>query len=163
MNVPLRVRQLLIPATAAAIGLSLAGCALSTSELRDAAAAPQVLSNTSPASAVSATPAVLVEQAPAESSRAVAKADALPPLPKGPMDPRQTGSIPSGGQQPAAKLMSPAEKARVIAELEALARGQSVAPPPPPRPAFCADPEAKLDPAQRLACDPNAPRPALRP
>jgi hypothetical protein len=157
----LRVKPWVIPVAVAAAGLSLAGCALSTGELRDVAAAQPVLSNAGPAAGVEATPAVLVEQGPAESPGALATAEALPPLPKGTTDPRQTASIAAG--QPAAKVMSPEEKARVIAELEALARGQSVAPPPPPQPAFCSDPAAKLDPAQRLACDPKAPKPALRP
>lgn len=66
--------------------------------------------------------------------------------------PSRTGTFVTPGvpqDQPQSKLLSPEEKARVVAELEALAKGQKVGVPvAAPAAANCAD--ETLDPAERL-------------
>lgn len=112
---------------AASLGVFLSGCAYSLSEFAAEPRQPAVQDATAPEEATGAAmplrEAVLVEDVPA------------PPPPQ-PSALAATGSTQPAGDypnlaippgQPTAKLLSPEEKAKIIAELEALAKGQGAA------------------------------------
>ena len=130
----------------AALGFLLGGCAYSMSEF--ALERPEPASVAAQADATGAAvplvPTALVDDGPppAASVTQPATTASLPPAP--------SSTYPSPGpppNQPDSTLLSPEEKAKVIAELEALARSQKVTPPPKPQ-TRCQD--ETLDPAERL-------------
>ena len=86
-------------------------------------------------------PAALVEADPLPSAQSTPAAEAANSLPGA----TATGLFPTGKAD--AKLLTPEEKAAVIAELEALARSQKVVPPGPQR-VVCDD--QSLAPVERL-------------
>ncbi len=134
------------------------GCALTSGDFAQPKSAPLVLSSTDATTGapVEVKPAVLVDSGPAPQTAAAAEA---PPLPR-------PGSTTAGGAQPttesSTKLLTPDEKDRVIAELEALARGQQAA---VPRSATTACASNAASPQQTASgdCAPSPPPPILRP
>ena len=131
---------------AAAIGFLVSGCAYSLSEFAQerqppppvatAAAAP---TDTTGAPISLLEPAALVDDRP------------LPPPPQAASVAATTGSLAPARPPPAqtdSKLLTAEEKARVIAELEALARSQKVSAPPVRPQTKCQD--ETLDAAERL-------------
>ena len=157
-------RQTLCALLFGGVALALGGCAQSMSEFSQAAApgAPRTgqlmmePTSTGPTIGNGVTrPAVLVEEttvpAPARA------AGGAPPLPE--PNPTTAYSQPSSGggsypnmnalpDQPKGKLLTAEEKAKVIAELEALAKRQGAAVPKPKQPAKCATENVK--PADRI-------------
>jgi hypothetical protein len=104
--------------------------------------------NTAPAagSAIEAKPAVLVQEGSGPATAAPA--------------PSSLALVPKDNAGSSTTRLSPDEKARVIAELEALARGQTPAPAKPECAAAAAKPGATA--ALPAGCTP-APKPAARP
>ena len=127
-------------AVAVGLAVTLAGCALTPSEFVRPSSGPVALANDPPSTtgeAFEIRPAVLVEETvvpPAGSTGpppvASATAEPLPlPAPGSPAPPPTAFAAPAPDSPPAepkSRLLSPEEKARVIAELEALARNQKV-------------------------------------
>lgn len=118
---------------------SLGGLGLERPQRSDVTAAipPQQIAN--PATPV--TPTALVEAEPLPVGEPSPAAQAAASVP----GPTATGLFQTGNAD--AKLLTPEEKAEVIAELEALAKSQKVAPPSPRR-VTCDDPT--LDLAERV-------------
>ena len=119
------------------LGLAASGCAQSMSEFAQtpppATMTPAVYSDVGPLPQVGGAPATVASVPPAASGAPIAlvpqthtaarTADAdLPPLPPPPSGNTDLKRPP---QQPDGKLLTPDEKARVIAELEALAKSQT--------------------------------------
>jgi hypothetical protein len=147
----------------AGMALALGGCAQSMSEFAQAAAPgssqtgplmldPQATSTTTIGSGV-ARPAVLVEETTVPVQRQGQAAASAPPLPV----PTETSAsaTPDGypninqvPQQPKGKLLTPEEKAKVIAELEALAKAQNAGAAKSQKSTKCATETVK--PADRL-------------
>ena len=127
------------------LALLVSGCAYSLSEF---AREPSPQASTTAAVAPAATgaavplqPVALVDEGPAQ------------PLPlRQPAPPvMATGSLPpptASATEPDSALLTPEEKAKVIAELEALAKSQNVTPPPAAPQTKCQD--ETLDAAERL-------------
>ena len=135
---------------------SAAGCALTRGDFVQRENTPVAAT-----SALEVRPAVLVQEgAPAttntatdQSVRAAAAANP-PPSAKPDTAPKE------------AKLLSPEEKARVVAELEALARGQTAGQPADPKTDCAVIAYAKPSATQTVdaaSCAKAAPKPALRP
>lgn len=122
------VRQGFAAALVAGVALALSGCALGMSEFsrtaaKTDAAAPVVREAVLEEGAIPLKPAALVEEDPApavERTPAAAAADAVIP----PVGYPNLNVVPD---QPKGKLLSPEEKAKVIAELESLAHSQGEA------------------------------------
>lgn len=138
-------RRLMVAILCAGVGLALSGCALSMSEFaqkpdKDGTADPVVLTSqpdfdTGNTANPPPTPEALAAQAEAVAGTPTAMA-----APAGGTENTQQ----TAPRQSDSKLLTPEEKARVIAELEALARGQSA-----------------QQPASQTSneCDPNAAQP----
>ena len=131
----------------AGLGFLLGGCAYSMSEFALERPEPASVA-AAPADAIGAAvplaPTALVDEGPPPTVAATQPTTtaSLPPAP--------SGTYPNPGLPPNqsdSKLLSPEEKAKVIAELEALARNQKVTPPAKPL-TKCQD--ETLDPAERL-------------
>jgi hypothetical protein len=152
----------------AALGLGAAGCSLMNGDFAPRAAVPTaVATGPSDANPLEVRPAVLVQEGATAavatgSAPRTANLEGLPPLPQ---DRTATATVPSSSQ-----ALSPDEKARVIAELEALARGEV----PPPTPVAAAKADCAAAPVGQppatiaAAATPPAgcaatPKPALRP
>jgi len=125
MGLIVRVRRILGLALVVAVGLASAGCVMSRGEFAQPAATPIVLTGAQPqdivAAPAQAEPTVAVQQdSPVEMSAPLA----LSAVAQG--EPATAGypAINAPPGQPKSKLLSPEEKARLIAELEALARSQ---------------------------------------
>jgi hypothetical protein len=134
----------------AALGFLLGGCAYSMSEFALERPAPAtvaaVAAGEATGDAVPLAPTALVDDDLPRSLGLTAPATtaSLPPT-------ATVGGYPSPGpppNQPDSKLLTPEEKAKVIAELEALARSQKVTPPTAGTQPKCED--ETLDPAERL-------------
>ena len=115
----------LIGACVAALCLSAAGCALTRGEFASSQASLPANVPVATAGPVEVRPAVLVQDTTAKPVTTATAArstnvDSLPPLPK--------GDTPTAYAPSSNKLLSPEEKARVVAELEALARGEPATP-----------------------------------
>ena len=158
-------RRLTAAAAIIGLGLAAAGCAQSIGGFADlgpeASARPVALAPAEPqAMATVARPAVLVNETtvptPQRSTRATAPMEIVPPKAEvaTAVEP-DTGIAPSAvnlnqvPEQPKSKLLSPAEKAKVIAELEALAKKQSATLDKGKKSKACSAQD--LDPAQRVA------------
>jgi hypothetical protein len=119
-------RQGLAAALVAAMALGLSGCGLGMSEFSRTARTAEtqpVKEAVLEEGAIPVTPSALVEEDPVpaiEKTPAAAAADAVVP----PTTYPNLNALPG---QPKGKLLSPEEKAKVIAELESLARSQGVA------------------------------------
>jgi hypothetical protein len=159
MRVDFHKTSALAAVLVAGLCLSAAGCSL----INDFAPRGASAAATSPSTtgAVEVKPAVLVQdgtQPPVTSAapQRTANIDDLPPLPKD-----------SATAQPSSKLLSPEEKARVIAELEALARNPGGATPTTTAKADCTATQtsgsATASQASGTSACPNPPKPALRP
>lgn len=130
-----------------ALGFLLGGCAYSMSEFaleRPEPASVAAAPANATGAAVPLVPTALVDAGPPATAAGAQPSTtaSLPPAP--------SGTYPSPGpppNQPDSTLLSPEEKAKVIAELEALARSQKVTPPAKPQ-TKCQD--ETLDPAERL-------------
>lgn len=128
-----------------------AGCATSRGEYAEPAGVPLVLSDavTDEAYGAKVRPAVLVEQGTLPGEPASATAMVAPqPLPAE----LNTASTGEPSDEPKAKLLTPEEKERVVAELEALARSQQAGAPPAELECDEQAPLA-LDPEERLKRD----------
>ncbi len=164
------VRRWLAVAAVLGLGLAASGCAQSMSEFaRDAdgtassaypaSAQPTTLAPGNPGT-VASRPAVMVEErtvaaSPAPAARTTAPMAIAPPAAEtASVAPPSEGIAPSVAnlnrvpEQPKGKLLTPTEKAKVIAELEALAKKQGAAL-DKSRKAACASDD--LNPAQRVA------------
>lgn len=124
------------------LALLVSGCAYSLSEFAQEptpqAATTAAVAPAATGAAVPLQPAALVDEGLA------------PPSPLQPAPPvMATGSLlpAASATEPDSALLTPEEKAKVIAELEALARSQKVTPPPAPQ-TKCRD--ETLDAAERL-------------
>ncbi len=157
-----------LTAAAAIIGLGLlaSGCAQSMSEFArtgtTASASPVSLDPADPQAVASVTrPAVLVDEAtvpmpPRGTIRTTAPMEIAPPAAEiAKAEPPDAGIAPAAvnlnqvPEQPKSKLLTPAEKAKVIAELEALAKKQSAALSQAKKSTSCA--ADKVNPAERVA------------
>jgi hypothetical protein len=127
------VRGFLLAGLLVSAGLAVGGCSTSGGGVPQPAAAPLVLSSNLPPPPAPA-PAVLVTASPQP---------AAPPTAY--TDPGAVAAVPvaaAGAAPSSSELLSPNEKARVIAELEALARAQTPTATPPG-----AVPPCTVDPA----------------
>jgi hypothetical protein len=104
-----------------------------------------------PATVASVAPAVMVQEANVPAPAAGARRATVSPL-----EPQRPPAVATGfpninqvPEQPKTKLLTPEEKAKVIAELEALAKSQGAALSKARKSADCAD--QNLKPAQRVA------------
>jgi len=153
----------------AVVGLALAasGCAQSMSEFAQtgtvASTKPVSLDPTDPQAVASVTrPAVLVDEktvpiAPRQTARTTAPMEIAPPAAEvAKAEQPDAGIAPAAinlndvPEQPKSKLLTPAQKAKVIAELEALAKKQSAQLDRAKKSTACAA-DKKVDPAARLA------------
>jgi len=133
------------------------GCATSMGELAPPTSAPLVLNSAVAGETVAEVkPAVMVEQvgrpgAPMPVTAPVTAGAEPPPLPKE-VATGSTVATAAPADEPKKKLLSPEEKARVIAELEALARSQEAGTPTAKK--DCAEGAAMaLEPEERLKRD----------
>lgn len=142
------------------LGLAVSGCAQTMSEFAGgettASTAPTALTPGDPAAVATARPAVLVDETtePTSKNSATTTPMAIAPPTAYAEEPGQPVSSAAVNlnqvpEQPKAKLLSPDEKARVIAELEALAKKQSAAFGKGKKSTECAD--QNIDPAKRVA------------
>jgi hypothetical protein len=128
------------------LALLVSGCAYSLSEFAQEPAPPATSASIAPAvaeplatgAAVPLQPTALVDEGPASQPR-----QSTPQV-------MATGSLPppASATEPDSALLTPEEKAKVIAELEALARSQKVTAPPVTPQTKCQ--EETLDAAERL-------------
>jgi len=156
----------LISVCVAALCLSAAGCALTRGDFASSQATLSANVPVATTASVEVKPAVLVQNTTATKPVTTATAtrattlDSLPPLPK-------TDAAPTAYAPSANKLLSPEEKARVVAELEALARGEPATPTTVAKTDCKVTASAKAGTAQaagNAGCSiDKAPKPATRP
>ena len=139
------------------LSMSAAGCSLINDFAPHKSAA--VVNEVPAPDSVQIKPAVLVQNGTLPNITTAAaptstNVDNLPPLPKDDVTP-----------QTASKLLSPDEKARVIAELEALASSPAGSQPPATKAACAATPSSQTGAAQTAAAAAcaNQPKPTVRP
>lgn len=153
-----RLRRIAALALVAGVGLASSGCVMSRGEFAQPASEPVVLTGGQPQDIVGtpadAKPAVAAQQEPQSAPPLALSAtgQAEPPTP--PVAPATLAAADGNAPpaEPNSKLLSPEEKTRVIAELEALAKSQGAR--AAADKARCEEEAAKaLDPEQRLRRD----------
>jgi hypothetical protein len=148
----------------AGLALAVSGCALSMNEFAQnrelqGPAEPVALTGTPEFDTAPGAPPPTAEGLAAQAAAVADSPTALAPTASATQAAGQSSGFPNinaAPQQSNSKLLTPEEKARVIAELEALARGQGASAPAAKATSTECDPDAaqNLDPADRLNSDP---------
>ena len=110
----------------AGLGLALGACSTTPGGFGAPTAPPLVLTSTQPPAEPAGAPTVLADQGALQPAPPPTAYTELAPLPSpGSSTGAGAGTAPAAGPPGGSGLLSPQEKARVVAELEALARAQT--------------------------------------